>query len=143
MLVLVAVLVHFPAYTGPGYKGLPGVVPIVPVKSTWLDKKGKAQSRTMLPLIVGFALSIHKLQGATVDKLILNVGPKEFALGLLYVGVTRVKRFEDLAFDPFPDYTRFDFKSFQQLKVRLAEEEILPNNKRHAPNTSASSSSIR
>ena len=42
----------------------------------------------------------------TMDLMILNLGTKEFAGGLTYTGVTRVKKLEDLAFRPFPNYCR-------------------------------------
>ena len=78
----------------------------------------------MLPMILGYALSIHKLQGATIDKVILNAGPKEFALGLLFVGASRVKSFEGLALDPFPNYDRFAQSGrCKSMKERLQEEE--------------------
>lgn len=74
--------------------------------------------------MLGYALSIHRLQGATCDKVILNAGPQEFASGLLLVGATRVKEFGSLSFDPFPNYARFlmsmSGKAFQKRK----EEEV-------------------
>lgn len=66
-------------------------------------------------LILGYALTIHKLQGATCDKVILNLGPKEFALELLLVVATSTKTYENLAFHPFPDY-----EGFQQVGKRKA-----------------------
>ena len=53
-----------------------------------------------------YGVSIHKGQGMTLEKLILNVGEKEFSNGLTYTGVTRVKRLQDLAFFPFPNFAR-------------------------------------
>ncbi|KAL8579817.1 hypothetical protein ACOMHN_048094 [Nucella lapillus] len=78
----------------------------------------------MLPIILCYALSIHKLQGSTLDKVILNASLKEFALGLLFVGASRVKRFEDLTFEPFPNFERFpQIAKCTSLKERLQEEE--------------------
>jgi hypothetical protein len=50
---------------------------------------GKDGTRRMLPMLLGYALSVHKLPGNTVDKVILTPGKTEFALGLLLVGATR------------------------------------------------------
>ncbi|KAL8585501.1 hypothetical protein ACOMHN_064249 [Nucella lapillus] len=100
----VAVIGIFDDYCGPLFlPDVPKSVPICPVQRTWISNKIHC-SRTMLPIILGYALSIHKLQGSTLDKVILNAGLKEFALGLLFVGASRVKRFEDLTFEPFPNF---------------------------------------
>ncbi|KAL8594719.1 hypothetical protein ACOMHN_051665 [Nucella lapillus] len=102
---------------------VPKSVPICPVQRTWISNKIHC-SRTMLPIILGYALSIHKLQGSTLDKVILNASLKEFALGLLFVGASRVKRFEDLTFEPFPNFERFpQIAKCTSLKERLQEEE--------------------
>ena len=103
----VAVISTFKDYRGPRYlPDLPKSVPIVPVRREWFTNKMHC-TRTMLPMILGYALSIHKLQGATCDYIILNPGKKEFACGLMLVGATRTKKFETLAFSPFPNYSRF------------------------------------
>ena len=80
----------------------------------------------MLPIILGYALSIHKLQGSTCDKVIFNPGEKEFASGLLLVGATRTKTYEGLAFHPFPNFERFEqVTKSKSLQLRLKEEARL------------------
>ena len=80
----------------------------------------------MLPIILGYALSIHKLQGTTCDKVILNPGEKEFASGLLLVGASRTKTYQGLAFNPFPNFERFEqVRKSKSMKQRLKEEERL------------------
>ena len=80
----------------------------------------------MLPLILGYALSIHKLQRSTCERVILNLGKKEFALGLLLVVATRTKSFEGLPFDLYPNFTRFQqVNNSKSLKQRLIEEKRL------------------
>jgi len=102
-----AIIATFEEYRGPPYlPDLPKSVPIVPVRREWFSNKIHC-TRTMLPMILGYALSIHKLQGATCDYVILNPGKKEFASGLLLVGATRTKTFETLAFAPYPNFSRF------------------------------------
>ncbi|XP_070201319.1 ubiquitin carboxyl-terminal hydrolase 50-like [Littorina saxatilis] len=86
----------------------------------------------MLPMILGYALSIHRLQGATLEKVVLNAGPKEFALGLLFVGVSRVKQFQGLAFKPYPNFDRFSqIARCQSLQERLQEEDRLRKLEEH------------
>ena len=56
---------HFPEYKGPDFlEGQPGTVPIYPVRREWYEKKGTTLlARRMLPLLLGYSLTIHKSQG--------------------------------------------------------------------------------
>ena len=49
---------------------------------------------SQLPIRPAYALTIHKSEGLTLDKVILN--PKCFAPGQLYTALSRVRRIEDL-----------------------------------------------
>ena len=120
----VGIIATFDDYKGPPF--LPDCqksVPIVPVCRDWHANKIHC-TRTMLPIILGYALSIHKLQGSTCERVILNPGKKEFANGLLLVGATRTKRFENLAFAPFPNYSRFlQINNSKSVQKRRQEED--------------------
>jgi hypothetical protein len=123
-----AIICIFDKYNGPPWRDdLPRTaIPICPVSSRWFSHKTDC-TRIMLPMILGYALSIHKLQGDTVEKVILNPGDKEFALGLLLVGATRTKTFQGLAFQPpFPNFDRFEqIARKTSLQARLQEERRL------------------
>ena len=57
------VVCHFPDYKGPAFiENESCSVPIFPVTREWLDK-GKKYTRVMLPLLLGYSLTIHKSQG--------------------------------------------------------------------------------
>ena len=43
----------------------------------------------------------------TLDKIIINLGDKEFASGLTYTAVTRVRRAADMSFSPYPNFIRY------------------------------------
>ena len=43
----------------------------------------------------------------TLDKIIINLGDKEFASGLTYTAVTRVRRAADMLFRPYPNFIRY------------------------------------
>ena len=103
------ILVKFDEYKGPGVRrgGVPEgeemvqVFPISAVSHTWTVNHTTCK-RTMLPLVAAYAMSIHKSQGQTLGKIMLNLGTREFAGGLTYTALTRVRRLADLAFKPFP-----------------------------------------
>lgn len=60
------ILVHFPDYIGPSYLAdVENIVPVTPITYDWMSKDKKL-SREMLPLILGYSLTIHKSQGNLV-----------------------------------------------------------------------------
>ena len=98
---------QFPSYTGPWYlKDVPNSVPIV-LQENHFTRGQEQCTRRMLPLLPGYAISIHSSQGAELESVIVNVGPQEFAAGLVYVALSRVRRIQNLYFEPFPKRPRF------------------------------------
>ena len=79
----------------------------------------------MLPLILGYAVSIHNSQGMTIESVIANIGDNEFSNGLTNTAITRVRKFENLYFDPFYSFDRFTRKITNQkvFKERLKHEK--------------------
>ena len=118
------VLVHCPQYKGPSFlEHEPKIVPIVPVNHRWFSNKQDC-SRTMIPLIPAYAITIHKAQGLSLDKVIINLGAKEFANGLTYTALSRGRKIENLALQPFPDLIRIEnFQKSAAFKERLEEDE--------------------
>jgi len=72
------------------------------VKQTWdaastrilNERKG---GYTQLPLIPGWALTIHKAQGMTLDDVRVDLGDGAFASGQLYVAVSRARSLDGLS----------------------------------------------
>ena len=61
-------------------------------------------SMEQFPIMLGYACSIHKAQGSTLDNAVINLGRSTFADALFYVGISRVKDFNNLAFVRTPVY---------------------------------------
>ena len=120
------VFIHVPEYKGPSYyPNEPNIVPITPIRRQW-HKQNTLCIRRMIPLQPAYALTIHKSQGMSLDKIIVNLGKKEFSLGLSYTALSRCTKIRNLALAPFPNWNRFKkmFKS-QSFRKRLQEEERL------------------
>ena len=52
--------------------------------------------RKQFPLILAFAVTVHKCQGLSLDCAIMDLGEQVFADGMAYVALSRVKRLENL-----------------------------------------------
>lgn len=51
---------------------------------------------TQFPLQLGYSMTIHKAQGKTLDKVIIDIGRGAFAHGQLYVALSRTRNYEDM-----------------------------------------------
>lgn len=119
-----ALVVDVPKYTGPQfYPGQPTWVPILPMES-WGSQK---TSRTQFPVVAGFALTVNKAQGLTIEEgVVINlVGSKRFRPaskhGLCFVAFTRSESFDMTAFKGMPPWQDFvKGKSSDMLQTRLA-----------------------
>ena len=117
-----AIIATFEAYLGPPcLKHVSQCVPIIPVRRQWM-RNGVSYSRKQLPIILGYGLSIHKLQGSTCDRLILNPGRREFAAGLMFVGATWTKILQRLLLDPMPNFDHFDLSKINEIQRRIEEK---------------------
>lgn len=67
----------------------------VKFKST---KSGIQIERSTIPLGLAWAATTHKLQGATVDSAVIDLGEEVFAKGQVYVMLSRIKSFDLFVF---------------------------------------------
>ena len=98
------------AYDGPSMfqadDGRP-VVPLFPMTSEW-EEGAQRFSRTMYPVAVAYAITVHKSQGLTLDRAVLDLTKKDFAIGLTYVAVSRVRTVDGLMIDHDFSMGRFE-----------------------------------
>ena len=119
----VAVTVKFDNYTGPTLPD--GTVPITPLRRSWFSTSQQC-SRLQLPLKLAWAITIHKAQGMTINKVVIDVGKREFASGLTFVASSRVRRLNDLLFvSPFPFQRIATSSKSSRLNDRLKEDARL------------------
>ncbi len=115
--VPLAVMVKFDNYTGPTLHD--GTVPITHLRRTWSN----SCSRLQLPLKLAWAVTIHKSQGLTLDKVVVDVGKKEFCCGLTFVACSRVCHKTDLLFSPPFTFQRLAaLSNSQRLRERQLED---------------------
>src|SRR5579859_5521596 len=86
-------MVAIPSYRGPtewhNNDEVP-LVPIVPSVTHW-EKNERPCSRKQYPLRLAYAISIHKSQGMTLNKAVIEFGPKDFCRGLSFVALSCVR----------------------------------------------------
>jgi hypothetical protein len=81
------------------------------------SKTGKQLTCTQLSFIMAWGITIHKSQGLTLDKVVVELGDKDFSADLSFTAISRVKTLKGLAF-----HTHFDHA---QLKKPKETESML------------------
>ena len=91
----------------------------VMVRNVWLSDKIPGIGVSQVPLILAWALTIHKSQGATMDAAEIDVGSGIFECGQTYVALSRVKSLNGLYL------TSFDAQKIKiNRKVKQFYEEL-------------------
>ena len=83
------IIVHFPNYIGPQFFSDEIKHNWLPLSTTTIFCDYLKGSRTQYPLRLAYALTIHKCQGQTIDKCVIDIGTREISAGLTYVAFSR------------------------------------------------------
>ena len=100
------------------------VVPITPIRRSW-EKNTRTCSRLQISLTLAWAVTVHKSQGLTLLKAVIDLGKKEYASGLSFVAISRVYTLENILFKPFSFDRLQRIKNFKRLQERKEEEKRL------------------
>lgn len=70
-------------------------------KKEWKSENVPGISVFQVPLILAWGITIHKAQGLTLEKAIIDIGKDIFEAGQMYVALSRVKNLEGLYLQEF------------------------------------------
>ena len=122
-----AVVVQLDKYDGPTWGG-ERCVSICPIERTWPSSTGNRKSsckRRQLPIQFSWAVNVHKSQGLTVDCAVIDIGKREFAPGITYVGFSRVRHINHCLIQSFVYARIANLSKSKSCKLRLSEDKCL------------------
>ena len=117
-------LVQFDEYSAPSI--IPHVGNVIPIVSEVVQfdpRCGKTGGREQLPLMLGWAITIHKSQGLSLTRAVVGLGEKEMSMGITYVGCSRVKSVRGLAFESSFPWERME-KINQSRNIGIVRAEM-------------------
>jgi len=121
----IAVLVQFDEYTGPPFTvSNPTCIPIPPISFDWSDGSTRL-SHQQLPLMLSYAITIHKSQGQTLSKACIDIGEREKAAGATFVALSRLRQLSDGIFQPMPFERLQSIGRLKRHQERMLEDRLL------------------
>jgi ATP-dependent DNA helicase PIF1 len=122
------IFIEFEHYTGPNFfLDFHPKKKWTPINSYNSYAKNLGCSRTQFPLRLAYALTIHKSQGQTISKAVIDIGRVEKSLGMSFVAFSRVKNYKDYLVEPFSLERFLKIKESSTLQARNVEENRINN----------------
>ena len=133
------VVLRLEGYTGPVWSSDPhyqGCVPIAPFEMSWstTGDNSSHETRHQVPLALCSSITMHKSQGQTMDKAIIDLGKSESTAGLTFVCFSRAKHLVDLLMKPMPFGRLFQTRRQTYLSA-LATRRSAPSSSRWGDTT--------
>jgi len=79
----------------------PKTVAIPPINAEWTNANNDTMIWKQFPLMLSWAFTIHKSQGKTLDRAVINPGKVEKCTGMTLVALSRVRKLEHMLLKPF------------------------------------------
>ncbi|KAM4062456.1 PIF1-like helicase [Hirsutella rhossiliensis] len=121
------IMMEFDKYTGPVFLTTADgkkIVPILPVDRDFLVGATLC-TRTQFPLIVCYAITVHKSQSITEDMIVTDLSCRDFQTGLSYVAVSRVKTLQGLMLDAPFDRNHLTYASPPEgVKMKMRDQQL-------------------
>jgi len=121
------IIIHFNNYTGPQFfKDDPNRFNWIPINPFTANHYQTNSTRIQMPVKLGYAITVHKSQGQTLDKGVIDFTDIERNLGSSYVQITRFKNIKSFLIIPF-SYSRISKQilNSKALPPRMEEEKRL------------------
>ena len=106
----------------------PNAVPVVKHEAHFKaqGKRGSEISRLQFPLTLAWATTIHKVQGLTLDEIVVDMKVGRFSPGQAYVAFSRVKKIDGLHIVNFNDKVIRASVDVKNEMVRLDDKVLVP-----------------
>ena len=91
---------------------------------TWMSENIPGIGVSQIPLILSWAITIHKSQGASLERCIIDIGDRVFEAGQSYVALSRIKSLEGVSIMSY-DVTKILVN--KRVKAFYAELSNSPN----------------
>jgi ATP-dependent exoDNAse (exonuclease V) alpha subunit len=78
------------------FDGMTQPYPVERVKGRFVVLKNVFVQRKQFPLILAFAVTVHKCQGLSLDCAIMDLSKQVFCAGMVYVALSRVRQMDEV-----------------------------------------------
>ena len=115
-------------HIGVQFDNIPKLCHVERVKSQFMVLKKMYVHRKQFPLILAFAVTIHKCQGLSLDCAMMELSDQVFCAGMAYVALSRVQQLDNLHLIAFqPQSVMVSTRCLEEInRLRLSYRPDLP-----------------